>query len=229
MSEINFCTPSFRSPEITFSQSLENSLNVVIRTENLLIRSVCIKDLSDYISLFTDEAVMESYASGKPYTVEQITKRVNESWIPRWTEKTDPYSAFAVLEEKTGEFLGHIVLGHGDRPGQSELAGLGRKDFWEKGYGKEAAHAIVLHYAPATIAEGYLLDGVPLDEITATARTTNTASNRILSSLGMQIVKEDEKYGSLRNHYSLHIKDIQTQTSAVEGIYNQSICKAPAA
>lgn len=49
------------------------------------------------------------------------------------------------------------MIGHGDEPGQSEVAYLFMKNHWGKGLGTEAVNAVVKEYAPATVLERYTL------------------------------------------------------------------------
>lgn len=135
--------------------------------------------------------------------------RITNIWAKRWQEN-DPYSGLAIFKKDTGDFLGHIILGHGDAAGESELAYLFNRAHWRKGYGTEAATAVVKEYAPATVQEGYTLEGKPLGRIVATARPDNPASCRILQKTGMHFVCAEEKYGALRHQYSIESGKPQT-------------------
>jgi RimJ/RimL family protein N-acetyltransferase len=157
--------------------------------------------------LFGDKDVMDKYATGQTKTREDMESRVKDVWVKRW-HQNDPYAGLAVLKNDTGDFLGHVVIGHGNEPGQSELAYLFMKNHWGKGFGTEAVTAVVKEYAPATVAEGYTLDGEPLKKITATARPDNPASVRILGKLGMHEIGKEEKYGAIRHHFSFALSEL---------------------
>lgn len=81
----------------------------------------------------------------------------------------------------------------------------------QKGYGKEAAEAIVHVFAPRLAADGYLVGhteteaGQPLRKIVATCRIDNTASIKILDSIGMRSIKTELTDGALRNHYEYNL------------------------
>lgn len=188
--------------DITFHVDASDTLSVFIETDRLYLRSVSESedDCDRYAALFGDAVVMEKYGSG---TVdrEKIVARIKNVWAKRWKEK-DPYSGLAVFEKSTEEFLGHVVLGHGDAAGQSALAYLFRVNHWHKGFGKEAVAAVVQDYAPAMVQEGYLLDGEPLNEIDATARPDNPYSIKILERVGMHKVAEVEQFGAMRYEFS---------------------------
>ena len=104
------------------------------------------------------------------------------------------------------------MIGHGDAPGQSELAYLFMENHWGKGFGTEAVTAVVKDYAPAAVKEGYTLDGKTLEKITATVRPDNPGSVKILEKLGMHKIREDEKYGAFRHDYSISLSEL-TQKS----------------
>jgi RimJ/RimL family protein N-acetyltransferase len=195
--------------EVNFFLNDHDELAVTIDTDRLHIRSVeaSEKDYSSYAALFGDEDVMGKYATGQTKTREDMESRVKDVWVKRW-HHTDPYAGLAVFKNDTDDFLGHVVLGHGDDAGQSELAYLFTKNHWGKGFGSEAVTAVVKEYAPATVAEGYTLDGKALEKITATARPDNPASVKILAKLGMHKIGEEEKYGAVRHHFSIDLSEL---------------------
>lgn len=190
--------------EVNFFVNDSDELSVTIDTERLHMRSVQAKedDYASYAALYGDPDVVCKYATGETKTREDIETRIKSVWVQRWHQQ-DPYSGLAIFKRDSDEFIGHVSLGHGDDPGQSELAYLFMKDHWRKGYGTEAITAVVKEYAPATVEKGYTLEGKTLEKITATARTDNTASVKILEKLGMKKVHEDEKYGATRGHFSI--------------------------
>lgn len=182
-----------------------NGLSVTIDTERLRLHSIEATDeeVDRSAVLYGSREVMAKFATGETRSRDDVIKRIKDVWARRWHEG-DPYSAFSVFKKDTGEFLGHVVLGH-SAPGISEIAYLFQRAHWGKGYGSEAVQAIVRDYALATVRAGYLLDGKPLEKIVATARPDNPASVRILQKAGMELVSEEEKYGSLRHHYKISV------------------------
>lgn len=192
--------------KISFLTTPSHGLSVSIDTKRLHIRSVKSTEAEyiRYAKLFGDADVMRKYATGQTKSKEDMQKRIQKSWVPRWESK-DPYSGLAVFKKEDGEFLGHIVLGHGDHPGESEVAYIFHKQFWGQGYGGEAVSALIQEYAPATIREGYLLDGKPLERIVTTVRPDNPASIRIAQKVGMIFVVSEEKYGAERHHYIIDL------------------------
>jgi RimJ/RimL family protein N-acetyltransferase len=197
------------SAEINFSLDERDALVVTIDTERLHIRSVedSERDYSSYATLFGDPEVMSKFATGQTKTREEMETRVKEVWAKRW-HQNDPYSGLAVFKKDTDDFLGHVIIGHGDAAGQSELAYLFMKNHWGKGFGTETVTAVVKEYAPATVKEGYTLEGKTLEKITATARPDNPGSVKILEKVGMHKIGEEEKYGALRQHFSIDLAEL---------------------
>lgn len=197
--------------EINFFSDDQDGLSVTIDTDRLHIRSVeaTENDCNRYAALYGDGNVMEKFATGQTKTKDEMRTRINDVWVKRWRE-SDPYSGLAIFRNDTDDFLGHVILGHGNVANESELAYLFNQLHWGKGFGSEAVTAVVKEYAPATVKEGYLLDGNPLETIVATARPDNPASSRILEKVGMQFVRAEEKYGSMRHHYSINLSSLPT-------------------
>ena len=194
---------SINSVKISFDPTPESPTSVTIETPRLRIRSVTSAEQGDYESLFGNRIVMETYATGETKDAAYVQKRI-ATWIERW-KTGDPFSGLAVFKKDTGEFMGHIILGHGDLPGQAELAFLFLPKFWNQGYGKEAVAAILEKYAPELVRLGYQVDGAAFHEVSSTSRVNNIASNRILRRF-MQSVGQEEKYGALRNIYKREVE-----------------------
>lgn len=181
-----------------------NAFSVAIRTERLLIRSIEKQDLPHMIELFADPVVMEKYMTGVPLSQEKVEARF-ERWYNRW-QMMDPYSSFAITlidENENYPFIGLITLGHGDVPGESEVAFLLHKQYWNQKYGKEAATAIIHGYGSLLMLKGFGPEGVPLKQIVATARTDNVFSIKLLESLGMERIDTIQEYGSERYRYAI--------------------------
>jgi len=197
------------SSEVNFFLNEDHALTVTIDTDRLHIRSVQAseEDYGSYAALFGDQDVMGKFATGQTKSREEIETRIKDVWVKRW-HQNDPYAGLAAFKKDTDEFLGHVVIGHGDAPGQSELAYLFKKNHWGQGFGKEAVTAVVNEYAPATVMEGYTLEGKTLERITATTRPDNLGSVKILEKLGMHMTAEEIKYGASRLDFSIHLSEL---------------------
>jgi len=199
----------YGSSEVNFFLNEENALTVTIDTERLHIRSVeaSEEDYDSYALLYGDQDVMRKFGTGETKTREEMQLRIKDLWAKRW-HQNDPYAGLAAFKKDTDEFVGHILIGHGDEAGQSVLEYLFMKNHWGQGFGTEAATAVVHEYAPATVKEGYTLEGKSLENITATARPDNPASMRILEKLGMHRLGEIEKFGAVRQKYTINLSEI---------------------
>ena len=103
---------AYQGPIKVDIQEGQQGLHISLRTAHLAIETIRAQDINDYESLFTDERVMKTYASGEAKKAGEISKRILGSWIPRW-EKKDPFSGM-VIRTHEGEFVGHIAMGYGD-------------------------------------------------------------------------------------------------------------------
>lgn len=178
-------------------------LSVSIDTPRLHIRSMEEADFDPACRLLGDKVVMEKLNNGSTMTAEKVRK----SFISYAEQRKarNPYDRMAVLNRK-GDFLGIVALTP-HTPGVAQLSGLGFKEFWKQGYGKEASLAIVKEFAPAAVQEGHKVEGEKLCRIIATARPDNEGSWTILEWLGMQFEGEREipEYKGRRRCYSIKV------------------------
>jgi len=197
-------------------------------TEDLYVRSVQKEDIPHYQALFADPVVMQNYASGKTKTYEETAERV-QGWIKRW-QQGDPFSAVAFYNRQNDTFLAHGVLGYGDwlgydaneQAGYSEMAGLGVAKRWNEGLGKQGGAFLTKGFAPELRRRNYLvetefpdgrIENLPLKWIAATVRIDrdlegnllNPGSIKILTGLGFECKKEEEKYGHQRGFFGLNL------------------------
>jgi RimJ/RimL family protein N-acetyltransferase len=206
----NLVSTYYGKAEINFFSDAERGLSVTIDTKRMHMRSVesTETDYDHYADLFGDQEVMEKYATGQTKTKEEMRTRIDTVWVKRQLEG-DPFAGLAIFKKNTDDFLGHIVLGHGDIPGAGEVAYLFKQKVWGNRYGSEAVEAVVKEFAPAIVKEGYTLEGKPLEKILATSRADNIASCRILEKVGMHLDRVEEKHGAMRNHYSLLVSPLK--------------------
>lgn len=196
-----------------WQESKTDGLFVSLWTERLLIRSIQPQDLSTYCALFADPLAMEKYANGATRTPAETTQRFENSWLVRW-QTGDPFSALAVtlvtpgIDPKDYPVIGHVIMGHGDEPGQSELAYALFPEFWNQGYGWEAVSAVARTFGAELVQKGCEVEGKPFSEIVATTRVDNIASYKILKDLGMQEIGRSEKYGHERVHFSITTENL---------------------
>ncbi|WP_067521583.1 GNAT family N-acetyltransferase [Endozoicomonas ascidiicola] len=226
--------------EMSFEQASEdgacdsktNGIVVHMYTEDLYMRSIQACDVDNYCTLMGDEETVKTYASGKPIHREQVEKRVND-WVERW-QSDNPYSALAVFKKSQDStcqdqpFVGHIVAGGGEcmwygelgeYDGYSEMAGLEHQQYRNKGYGKQAAAALINKAIPEYQQKGYKVNTffpeeqtckkLPLSWVTATAAPDNQASVNLLTGLGFECKKvmenQSNRTGGVRAFFALKV------------------------
>jgi RimJ/RimL family protein N-acetyltransferase len=191
--------------EITFTDTPQHGLFVTIDTPRLHMRSVTKEDYEHYTKLLGDEVVMGKVLTGHPLTKEKVRKLI-EGDVRRWEER-DPYARLTIFKKSGSDFCGSAAFFHTGKAGETEIGGYGTKEYWGQGYGSEAARAMIREYAPATLKEGYTVDGSPLKRISATARPDNPASCKIIEQMGLHFSHQAEKFGALRNHYFVDLTE----------------------
>jgi RimJ/RimL family protein N-acetyltransferase len=198
-----FCTsfdPIPKDIQVEITSSDTRALDVRIQTPRLTLRSAQTSDFDAYCSLYCNEETMTYYVRGTPKTPEWVTSRLS-CWVQRWIDG-DPFSALAIFKEE--EFIGHIVMGYGDRPGQSEIAFVILPEYWMRGYGTEAVEAVLKHYAPEIARRQVKVNGAPLEVVEATTKPDNIAANKILMRY-MSCDRQEYRYDGIRNVYALQL------------------------
>lgn len=202
---------------LKFEVDGENHLSVHMETDRLTLSSANKADKEEYEWLICDRQVVNKYADWATRTVPKLLETSNTlhtMYSDRWNSNY-PFSSFAVrLKEPKDEFIGHIVLGNGGKPGTSEIAYLFHhtskqgKGLWRKGFGTEAVGAVVQEYAPELVNKQYLVGGEKkqaLEKIVATSRLDNLGSEGILKALRFSVVGQTQKFGALRNEWEISV------------------------
>lgn len=190
--------------EIRFSKDESDALSVTIDTQHLHLRSVNSEDSGLYFHLFNDHPSTERVQSADAFVEIDKVRRIVNQWSAAW-EENDPYSSLAIFRKEDNEFIGNINLGHGDEPGHSKLSCRFMSIHQGKGYGQEAVTAVINGFVPATIKEGYMLDGKPLGKITTIVHDSNSDIISFFRNLGMERVEAANKYGPNYSLYSLKV------------------------
>lgn len=179
------------------------ALSVSIDTPRVHMRSMEEVDFEPACRLLGDKDVMEKLNNGMTMTAEKIRESFKS--YAKQRQENNPYDRLAVLS-RTGDFLGIVALTP-HLPGVAQLSGAGFKEFWNRGYGKEAASVIVKEFVRATVQEGYKVKGEKLHTIIATARPDNQGSWTVLEWLGMHFEEEKmvPEYKSMRRFYSMKV------------------------
>ena len=160
-------------------------MSIWIETPRLVIRTFEPRDAEAWLALVNDPDVTR-YLPPTPAKTMQTFAEALERRLAM--EREIGYSMWAVDDKNTGAFVGQC----GIRPVQEgagpeiDLAYHYTRASWNKGYGTEAAIAVLAHG----------LGQVGLDRIMAVAMPENTGSWRIMEKAGM-------RYEGLVNYYGL--------------------------
>jgi len=205
---------NFKPSNIDFERGYDDSLRVFMDTERLHLESIQEKDKKNCVALFGNKNIMAKYAEREPRSKEKVVDRIDNSWIKRWKEN-DPFSAMSVFLKDEDDYIGSIVIGHGNEPGKSEMAFLFKENVWRQGYGTESAGAMIYGFAPETVNRGYKLEGEVLNEIYATTSFDHPGSRRLLEKVGMERkdFSVEKKYNSENKETSSIEKEIYSITS----------------
>ncbi|KAL3944166.1 MAG: hypothetical protein SGBAC_001775 [Bacillariaceae sp.] len=160
-----------------------------------------------YDHLFSQPEVMKLYGSGCVMSRENVEERVRK-YCKRWNEGC-PFSAFTARlpdEEKT--FLGLVVLGFSEEENTAELAGLLRRDFWNKGFATVGMEYIISHAKKVFQEHIDLEGGEAFERIVATAHPENIASRCILEGHGFRQYTPPQRWLSGRLYYEYRIPPI---------------------
>jgi ribosomal-protein-alanine N-acetyltransferase len=161
-------------------------VSIWIETPRLVIRTFEPRDADAWLALVNDPDVTR-YLPPTPAKTMQTFAEALEGRLAM--EREIGYSMWAVDDKNTGAFVGQC----GIRPVQEgagpeiDLAYHYTRASWNKGYGTEAAIAVL----------AYGLGQVGLDRIMAVAMPENTGSWRIMEKAGM-------RYEGLVNYYGLN-------------------------
>ena len=174
-----------------------------IKTERLMLRPYNLGDAPEVQRLIGERDVV-STMTNVPHPYED---GMAEEWIGERQESFEKGKTvdFAITHRQEGFFIGGISLNNIDR--QSELAEIGYwigKPYWRKGYGTEAARAILK----------YGFEALGLNRIHGKHFRRNPASGRIMQKIGMKHegchrqhfkkwgnFEDCELYGILRSEY----------------------------
>ena len=144
-----------------------------MKTERLIFNCYAEKDKADFISLFTDAAVMKHVGDG------MMTRERAEAFWLKLFEKLYPqnYKIWAVFAKEDSRYVGHA--GVYPRPTHKEdwefVYFLNQKS-WGKGYATEIARRII----------EFAFEELSLREVFATVDDDHSASIRVLEKTGMK-------------------------------------------
>lgn len=158
-------------------------MKVYLETDRLRLRDWQAEDRKDFARMNADPVIMEFL----PRVLSEKDSHHLADKFEKHFEKYG-YGLFAVEEKESGEFMGFVGLNNVDfkAPFTPAVEIAWRLDypFWGKGYGSEAARAVL----------DYAFTELELDKIVAFTVPDNDRSQAIIEKIGLQRVEGGEFY-----------------------------------
>ena len=159
---------------------------MIIETQRLILREYTQADFEDLYAILSDPITMQHYP--KPYDTAGTQRWLDWSFS---NYKTYGFGLWAIVLKETGEFIGDcgITMQPIDGDQLPEIGYHIHKDYWRRGYAREAAAAV----------RDWAFKNRDFDSLYSYMKYTNVPSYSTARSVGMQKVKEypDEKDGIL--------------------------------
>ena len=153
-----------------------------LETERLMLRRLTADDVAPFVRFMTDEKAVQYM----PFPPEQKTPEGAEGmmqWVMGAYDSDDAVFVMAITEKDKGDYIGSTGASPVAESDAIEFFYTLLPAYWGKGYGTEAAAALV----------AYLSETVKAPRLMANVFTENIASVRVLEKLGFQRASEGEK------------------------------------
>lgn len=156
-----------------------------LATTRLRFERYTINDIPEVLKLVTNPAVMQYIGNGQIKDLayaEHLIERMLEQY-----KNFDDYGLHKLIHQETGAFIGHagLVAQLIDDAFEIELGYWIAPDFWQQGYGFEAAEAL----------KRYADEEMYLERYVSAIQVGNTGSKQIALKNGMQLEKVIEMEG----------------------------------
>lgn len=158
--------------------------NFFLATCHLTLRPICMEDLTT-VYAYTSDAEHVKYMKYYPDDSLDICRDFLCKSVKEWQKDSPRFYVFAVLLH--GRHIGEVsVYAADEKFAVGELGWIIHRDFCGNGYAQEAAQALL----------AFCRDNLQLNKVIGCCDSKNTASARIMESLGMKLKEE----GILRNY-----------------------------
>lgn len=160
-----------------------SGMHVRLETPRLVIRSFEPRDAEAWLALVTDPDVCRYLPPGPVPTLETFAGVLERRHA---LERERGFAMWAVDAKETGEFVGQCGLYPAEGTGpEIELAYHYNVSVWGKGYGTEAASAVL----------AYAFGALELDRVIAIVMPENAGSRRVVEKAGMRFEGTATYYG----------------------------------
>ena len=145
-----------------------------IETERLLLRKIEVTDAPFFYELFSSEGWMQFIGDRNIQTVVDAEQQIKEKYIPSYT--LNGYGSYLVIEKDSEKAIGTCGIYKRSNLDHPDIGFAFLPEFLRKGYGYEAANAILEH--------AYKV--LKMNKILAFTLPKNIASIKLLEKLGLQ-------------------------------------------
>lgn len=158
-------------------------MSIRLETARLVIRSFEPRDAESWLALVTDPDVCRYLPAGPPPTLDTFFTVLERRHA---LERERGFALWAVDAKETGAFVGQCGLYPAEGTGpEIELAYHYDTSVWGKGYGTEAASAVL----------AYAFGPLELDRAIAVVMPENVGSCRVVEKAGMRFEGTATYYG----------------------------------
>jgi RimJ/RimL family protein N-acetyltransferase len=156
------------------------SVEIFLQTERLILRRFTDADVDLLVELDSDPEVMRFLTGGIPTPRDEIEREVLPSFLDHY-RRFPGFGFWAAVEKSTGEFLGwfHLRPPKGGGPDEAELGYRLRRSAWGKGYATEGSVALI-RKAFAELA---------VRRVVSFTMAVNRASRRVMEKAGLVHVR----------------------------------------
>lgn len=147
---------------------------MIIETKFLLIRPPCIEDFDNYWAMNNDPEA-KKYTGGVIKQSYDEASSIHTKVCNEFDAKNKNNCIFSVVEKSSGQLIGYCGFKYCERMCDIEISYGFLRDSWGKGYGYEAAKAVL----------EYGIKILKLKKIVAAVNPQNIASEKILNKIGM--------------------------------------------
>jgi [ribosomal protein S5]-alanine N-acetyltransferase len=173
-------------------------MNLILETNRLFLREFQLSDAAPFFAMDSNPKVHQ-YLWNKP--VQSIEETIEIIDFVRKQYLDNGIGRFAIISKETNEFIGWAGLKYNTEAVNNKINfyDIGYRldeKFWGKGIASEASFAWL----------NYAFDQMNIKTIEAAAHSENSASNKILQKIGMQMTETYLEDGVCWNWYSLENK-----------------------
>jgi RimJ/RimL family protein N-acetyltransferase len=153
-------------------------VDVFLETERLFLRRFTLDDEDALLELDNDPAVMLYINGGAPVPREEIVEETLPAFLSYY-ERFEGFGFWAVIEKRSGLFLGwfHFRPGDGAGPLEPELGYRLHRSAWNKGYATEVSRAL--------IDKGF--SEFSVERVYAETMVVHIGSRRVMEKAGMRL------------------------------------------